>query len=216
MNKAIKDASEDRKFVKTVVKISNMSERLDELRDKAEKAIMKIQEDEKRKKVVGLHDEIVQLKETALPKEEELLKLEEQLQQLAIDSTEVKLLAEELQTIRTKKEEHEAKQEQLLTEFNATLADLDDVEKTLTDITEGIKNREKKGFELEDLEKLKKMNEKVEEVVLNKFNDIAEKAPEGSAQSENVQLQIQRANSLIEKLKVFFFSFYNYDYFFLL
>lgn len=197
----IEDAARDRHHVRVVVNVDGLSDRLNGLRDEAEKTLKTIEEEERNRNVAKLQKEVLALQSAAIPNEEEIVKLESVLQKLPSDDSNVKVLADELQLIRLKKKEQEAVEKELAERVSGIATEVDDVEKALVDVLNVEEDKQKK-FEADDLERLKKLDEKVDGVLRKELNDILNKAADGNIAVDGLKPEAERIERLTDKLKV--------------
>lgn len=182
--------------MESVVTPSALRSRFEELKKKADELLLEIEQEEELSRVAELQEKLEQISLKSAPNEEELLKLEEQIQQIPVEREDVKLLADQLQSIRARKQEQEAVEKEMSEELNQVTEDMKNIEQNLT----AILSRER--FEDGDLKELAKLKDEVENNLLKKTDEIASKIAESNVVLNNLEPEIQREHDFVEKVKV--------------
>lgn len=182
--------------MESVVTPSALRSRFEELKKKADELLLEIEQEEELNRVAELQEKLEQISLKSAPNEEELLKLEEQIQQIPVEREDVKLLADQLQSIRARKQEQEAVEKEMSEELNQVTEDMKNIEQNLT----AILSRER--FEDGDLKELAKLKDEVENNLLKKTDEIASKIAESNVVLNNLEPEIQREHDFVEKVKV--------------
>ncbi|VDD85305.1 unnamed protein product, partial [Enterobius vermicularis] len=191
----IENSARTRNYVESVVTPSALRSRFEELKKKADELLLEIEQEEELSRVAELQEKLEQISLKSAPNEEELLKLEEQIQQIPVEREDVKLLADQLQSIRARKQEQEAVEKEMSEELNQVTEDMKNIEQNLT----AILSRER--FEDGDLKELAKLKDEVENNLLKKTDEIASKIAESNVVLNNLEPEIQREHDFVEKVK---------------
>lgn len=199
IKKRVESAKLDRRCVEVAVNVDGLSERLDNLRNEAEKTLKALEKkEEQNKEVAKLQKEVLMLQSAALPSEEEIVKLESIVEELPSEDSDVRKLVDEIQLIRQKKNEREAMKDELTKGVSGVAEEVSEMDKALSDMLADNANK----FEADDVDKLKKLDDKLQSVLHKQLNAIIEKAEDRDIPMDGVEVEVERIQRLADKLKV--------------
>lgn len=199
VKKRVESAKLDRRCVEVAVNVDDLSERLDNLRNEAKKTLKALEKkEEENKEVAKLQKEVLMLQSAALPSEEEIVKLESMVEELPSEDSDVRKLVDEIQLIRQKKNEREAMKDELTKGISDVAEEVSEMDKALLDMLADNANK----FEANDVDKLKKLDEKLQSVLHEQLNAIIEKAEDRDIPMDGVEVEVERIQRLADKLKV--------------
>ena len=200
LDKDTRYATETRKFVKRRMEEEKVSEMLRKLRDAVQNEREALAEEERQRKAAELKDEIVKLSLT-VPNEQQILQLEEQLQQLPLEYEETKALVHEMQSIRAKKEQHEALQQQLADRLAGIADQVAAVEKSVRDANLPKGDKAKPTRE-QLISALTNAISETEKNVLPEIEDLSRLSQEQHVELTTLDSERERVNQLFQDAKV--------------